>query len=94
MGRVAALWRHPIKGHGREALDHVTLKQGQTMPWDRRWAVAHVAARGDGRSWAPSADFSRGSKVAALMAIHTKSDEAAGAVTLSHPARPGPYIRS
>ena len=27
---VSALWRHPIKGHGREALDHMTLTPGQT----------------------------------------------------------------
>ena len=87
MGRVAALWRHPIKGHGREALDHVTLTTGQTMPWDRRWAIAHDAARGDGATWAPSADFSRGSKVPALMAINARSDMAAGTVTLSHPER-------
>ena len=26
---VAALWRHPIKGHGREALDTVTLTEGR-----------------------------------------------------------------
>lgn len=88
MGRVAALWRHPIKGHGREPLDRVTLATGQTMPWDRRWAVAHEAARTDGTAWAPSAEFSRGSKVAALMAINARSDEAAGTITLSHPDRP------
>ena len=85
---VAALWRHPIKGHGREALDRVTLTEGQTMPWDRRWAVAHELAQADGSEWAPSAAFSRGSKVPALMAINARTDEAAGTVTLTHPDRP------
>lgn len=86
--RVAALWRHPIKGHGRETLDRVTLTAGRTMPWDRRWAVAHELAQADGTEWAPSAEFSRGSKVAALMAINARTDAASGTVTLTHPDRP------
>lgn len=88
MARVAALWRHPIKAHGCESLQSVTLATGQTMPWDRRWAVAHEAARADGSTWAPCANFSRGAKAAALMAITARSDTAAGTVTLSHPDRP------
>ena len=88
MSQVRALWRHPIKGHGREALDQVTLSEGQTMPWDRRWAVAHELAQADNTDWAPCANFSRGSKVPALMAINAISDEAAGTVTLNHPDLP------
>lgn len=88
MARVAALWRHPIKAHGCETLRSVTLAAGQTMPWDRRWAVAHEAARADGRAWAPCANFSRGAKAPALMAISARSDTRAGTVTLSHPDRP------
>ncbi|MEI4260488.1 MOSC domain-containing protein [Roseovarius sp. D0-M9] len=86
---VAALWRHPIKGHGFEALDRVQLTEGCTMPWDRRWAVAHDAAQpeADGRAWAPCHNFSRGAKAPQLMAISTTSDEAAGTVTLRHPQR-------
>ena len=88
MAQVQALWRHPIKGHGREAMPAVELIEGQTIPWDRRWAVAHEAAQSDGTAWAPCANYSRGSKVPALMAINTVSDETAGTVTLSHPDRP------
>lgn len=87
-GQVAALWRHPIKGHGREAVDRVVLTEGQTIPWDRRWAVAHELAQADDTAWAPCTNFSRGSKVAALMGINATCDEAAGTVTLSHPDRP------
>ena len=87
-GHVAALWRHPIKGHGREAVDHIALTAGQTIPWDRRWAVAHELAEADNAAWSPCANFSRGSKVAALMGINAQTDEAAGTVTLSHPDRP------
>jgi hypothetical protein len=88
MPRVQALWRHPIKAHGREALQSVTLTKGQTIPWDRRWAVAHALAKSDGRAWAPCVNYSRGSKVPELMAINARCDEATGVVTLSHPERP------
>lgn len=88
MTRVSALWRHPIKGHGREALDCVELTAGQTMPWDRRWAVAHKASKADGSTWAPSINFSRGSKLPSLMAINARTNEDTGTVTLSHPALP------
>lgn len=83
--RVAALWRHPIKSHGREALQSVTLTAGQTMPWDRRWAVTHEASKADGSRWVPCANFSRGAKAPGLMAISATSDEALNTVTLNHP---------
>ncbi|MHC0054280.1 MOSC domain-containing protein [Actibacterium sp. D379-3] len=87
MAELARIWRHPIKGHGAEALEAVTLTAGRTMPWDRTWAVAHDAARADGSEWAPCANFSRGSKAPALMAISAVLDEATETVTLTHPAR-------
>ena len=84
---VAHIWRHPIKSHGREALERVTLTQGSTMPWDRVWAVAHEQARTDGSNWAPRANFSRGSKAPALMAISARLDETERQITLTHPDR-------
>jgi len=86
--RVAALWRHPVKGHGREALRRVALAKGQAMPWDRRWAVAHELAQLSEGAWAPCTNFSRGAKAPALMAIDARVDEATGRITLSHPDRP------
>ncbi|SHJ78218.1 hypothetical protein SAMN05444000_11314 [Shimia gijangensis] len=82
---VAALWRHPIKSHGREALDRVALTAGQTMPWDRRWAVTHEAAKTDGSAWAECVNFSRGAKAPSLMALTAQSNEVSGQVTLTHP---------
>jgi uncharacterized protein len=85
--RVAHLWRHPIKGHGVEAVARTTLEAGATMPWDRVWAIAHEAAKvapGQG-PWAPCANFSRGAKSPALMAIRAETDEARGRVRLTHP---------
>jgi uncharacterized protein len=88
--RVASLWRHPIKAHGVEPLDAVTLSAGETMPWDRVWAIAHEAAKvtPGSRDWAPCMNFSRGAKSPALMAIRARTDEAAGRLRLSHPHQP------
>ena len=87
-GRVAHIFRHPIKSHGREALETVTLTAGQTMPWDRTWGVLHEAAKTDGTAWAPCVNFSRGSKAPGLMGINAHLDEVTELVTLSHADRP------
>ncbi|MFZ5962617.1 MOSC domain-containing protein [Thalassococcus sp. BH17M4-6] len=86
--RVTEIWRHPIKSHGREALERVTLSAGQTLPWDRVWAVAHEKSDADGSVWVPCQNFSRVSKVAALMQITAQLDEDAETITLRHPDRP------
>ena len=86
--QVTALYRHPLKSHGREALDVVTVHEGQSMPFDRRWAVAHDQSTADGSAWAACANFSRGSKAPQLMAISAQLDETTGILTLTHPDRP------
>lgn len=86
--RLAHIWRHPIKSHGREALARIAVTAGQTLPWDRAWAVLHEAAGADGTEWAPCVNFSRGSKAPGLMAISAVLDETAGRVRLTHPHRP------
>lgn len=86
--RVAQIWRHPIKSHGRESLNNVRLFAGKTMPWDRTWAVAHEYADVDGSCWAPCVNFSRGSKAASLQAINVRLDEKTELVTLTHPDLP------
>ena len=86
--RVTHLWRHPIKGHGVEAVGETSLLAGATMPWDRVWAIAQDRAKlADGASWVPCVNFGRGAKSPALMTVRARVDEAAGAVTLTHPAR-------
>ena len=85
MLRIAALWRHPIKGHGHEALSTSDFIAGKTMPWDRKWAVAHEAAKTDGRTWASCANFSRGGKAPQLMAVRAVTDTDTGIINLSHP---------
>lgn len=87
MIKVTEIFRHPLKSHGRELLAQVTLIAGQSMPWDRRWAVAHEVSNADGSEWAACANFSRGAKAPKLMATRSSLDEATGTLTLSHPER-------
>jgi uncharacterized protein YcbX len=88
IGKVTNLWRHPIKSHGREALDEVTFEAGKTMPGDRVWAVAHEASKADNQAWVPCANFSRVAKAPKLMAITATLDTATNRVRLAHPDRP------
>ena len=71
MPTVRALWRHPIKAHGREALERVELLEGQTMPFDRQWAVAHELSDADGSAWAHCRKFTRASESPSVQAIST-----------------------
>lgn len=83
--RLAQIWRHPIKAHGRERLTEANLTPGTTLPGDRHWAVAHDAARLEPGCWAACANFSRAAKTGALQAIEAALDDATGRVTLRHP---------
>ena len=87
---VAAIWRHPIKSHGREELARTLLSEGRCIPWDRRWAVAHEMARidADNPQWVACNNFSRGAKAPKLMAITARVDLRRQVVTLSHPDLP------
>ena len=87
MGVVAQIWRHPIKSHGHERIDQVELTEGESLPWDRRWAVAHERSCFDidRPRWQPCSEFSIGSKSPRLQAIQCFTDPAYRSVTLSHP---------
>ena len=84
--RLAQICRHPIKGHGREALASVRLLAGECLAWDRHWAVAHEAAKLV-PGWNRCVNFARVAKAPALMAITSSLDEATATVTLNHPER-------
>jgi len=86
---LAQIWRHPVKSHGREEISEVTLTEGQALPWDRRWAVAHERSCFDIErpSWQPSNEFSIGTKSPRLQAIRASVDPAYRSITFSHPDR-------
>lgn len=88
MAHVAGLWRHPIKSHGREQLDEVTLITGQTMPWDRHWAVMHDKTKFDPEApaWEHCRNFMIGATTPGLAGIWAEFDEGAGQMHLRHEA--------
>jgi len=83
--RLTRICRHPIKAHGREDLASVLLSVGACLPDDRRWAVAHEAAKLV-PGWNPCNNFHRGAKAPQLMAI--TAELAGDQVTLHHPDQP------
>ncbi len=88
MPTVTELYRYPIKSHGSEALEAVTLTAGATIAYDRRWAVANDrATKVDGTAWAPCANFTRGAAHPSLMAVKARMHDDGDTITLSHPDR-------
>ncbi len=84
MVTVTSLWRHPIKSHGREALAFVDLVAGQTIPWDRHWAVTHEATKFDASApaWIKCRNFMIGNLTPALASIWATLDTDSGMITL------------
>lgn len=84
---LAHIFRHPIKAHGREELASVSLEAGHCLPWDRHWAVAHASSHFDpaAPAWVSCANFQRGARTQALMAITARWDGYARRMTLHHP---------
>ena len=82
---VAHIWRHPIKAHGREALERVAIEAGQTMPLDRAWAVMHDKSKAIEGEWSTCGNFSRAARTPTLQAIEAKYHEPLGMLSLTHP---------
>ena len=77
-----AIWRHPVKGVGAEALDSVALSTGRPLPLDRAWAVLTGKSEATG-AWQACRNFARGCYGPELMAVTAKTD--GETMTFSHP---------
>ncbi len=86
MATVASLWRYPIKSHGREAMASVPLIAGQTIPWDRHWAVTHKDTKFESSApaWVMCRNFMIGNLTPRLAGLWARMDEASATVTLRH----------
>lgn len=86
MGTVAALWRHPIKSHGREPLEQVVLTAGEAMPWDRHWAVTHNQSKFDASNpeWVMCRNFVIGTLNPMLAGLWATFDEGSSQISLRH----------
>jgi len=86
MATVAAIWRHPIKSHGREPLASVSLFAGKVIPGDRRWAVLHDMAKDspDNGTWVSCNNFMIGTRTPGLAGLWARVHDGGGTVTLRH----------
>ena len=86
MARLAQIYRHPIKAHGREPLEQVRLHENQVLPYDRIWAIQHDQSRDDFQGqWLACNNMMRGARAGRLQAITARFDDATGNITLTHP---------
>jgi uncharacterized protein YcbX len=76
---VATLFRHPIKGVGRERITSTSLGAGKTMPHDRLWAVLHETGTFNSGNpvWEQCGNFIRGagSPLLQTLGLETRDDD-------------------
>jgi uncharacterized protein YcbX len=91
--RVAALYRHPVKGFTPERLDHATLEAGAAFPCDRRFAVENGPSGydPDAPAFLPKTCFTVLASIPALARAKTRFDEATA--TLGVEAEGAPVAR-
>ncbi len=79
---VAAIWRYPVKGIGRESVERVTLAPGGPLPGDRAFAVLQQGAP-DTDDWQPRRNFLQVASGPDLAAV-TVTRDAQDALTFRH----------
>lgn len=88
--RLTQIVRHPVKSAGYEELDRAALTEGRPLASDRLWAIRTDSGTltGAPEGWVTKLAFLRGAAEGSLQAIRARFDEATGALSLTHPARP------
>jgi uncharacterized protein YcbX len=92
-GRIAALYRHPVKGFTPEPLDAVVLTAGAHFPCDRLYAVETGPSGFDPEqpSHVSKMRFTVLAKIPALARARTAYDETSGDFRVAAPGRP-PFV--
>lgn len=83
---IAQICRYPVKGLNAESLERVSLTPNQSLPNDRRFAVAHdpvgAGTDRDPGAWQPPRAFLQLKKNEKLAQLHARFDEAEGILTI------------
>ena len=89
-GRIASLWRHPVKGFTPERLAGATLVAGGYFPCDRIYAVEDGPSGFDPAApkWVPKQRFTVLAKIAEVARARTAYDETSGVLTALADGRP------
>jgi uncharacterized protein len=88
--RIQALYRYPVKGLSAESLDRVDLRAGEALPNDRRFAIAHGAARRldpANPEWMPKGFFLQLMSNEKLATLQTRFEPETGLLTISRNGR-------
>ncbi len=82
---VADIRRHPVKGLTAESLQKIALTSGETLPHDRRFAIAHGSTQFDAAapSWLDKTHFLNLASNEKLAHLRVGFDEGSGDITIS-----------
>jgi uncharacterized protein YcbX len=82
--RVAAIYRYPVKGLTPEPLERVSLKVGETLPFDRAWAIENGLGRFDPAAprHLPKINFLMLMRNERLATLKSKLDDASETLTI------------
>ncbi len=85
MGRVAELYRYPVKGLSAERLNSVPLSPGATFPMDRAFALENGPSGFDpsAPAWQPKIKFLCLMRNARIASLTTRYDDATATLTVS-----------
>ncbi|HLZ83639.1 MAG TPA: MOSC N-terminal beta barrel domain-containing protein [Caulobacteraceae bacterium] len=88
-GRIASLWRHPVKGFTPERLAEATLTAGGFFPCDRIYAVEDGPSGFDpaAPAWITKQKFTVLAKIAEVARARTAYDETSGVLSVSADGR-------
>lgn len=81
---VSSIFRYPIKGLSAELLAQVTLTAGESVPHDRRFAIAHATTNIDRKNpeWLPKTRFFMLMRDEKLAQLRTRFDEHSGVLAI------------
>jgi uncharacterized protein YcbX len=91
--RVEHIYRYPVKGLTAEAMEEVTLREGECLPHDRRFALAQGDAPFDpaAPTWLQKRHFGCLMANAGLARLHTAFDPRSGQL-LIRPPEGAPFL--
>ncbi len=84
MSEIVSIYRYPVKGLSPEALASVRVEAGETLPFDRAWAIENGPSKFDPEApqHLPKIAFLMLMRNERLAALHTSFDEAARTLTI------------
>lgn len=82
--QIVSLYRYPVKGLSPERLESVTLSPGETMPYDRAYAIENGSGRFDPEAprYLPKINFLMLMRDERLATLQTKFDDATQTLTV------------